>query len=167
MKRKIGVALVALISSIALAATLVVGAKGQGHALNASGQRAEFYFDAQKRTADGAVRVGGFFRFIAFSGTAAMPKSNGIVIPEVARLVKTGRVSEFGGPSSMMIRVGNHYESVRGICSVRVEDRKLPAAQGDPDLIRVRFVTNVTNRVFEWGGVVTRGDILVYERTIP
>ncbi len=167
MKRKIGVAVAALITSIALAVITVVGAKGQGHAISANGQRAEFHMDAHKSTADGSVRVGGFFRFIARGGTAAVPTSNGINMPEVARLAKTGRVCEFGGPALMQIRVGTRYETVRGICNVRVEDRKAPTvAAGEPDLIRLRFVTNVTNRVYEWAGAVTRGDILVYERVV-
>jgi hypothetical protein len=167
MKRKIGVALAALSATIALAAITVVGAKGQGHALNAAGHRAEFHMDAHKATGDGSVRTGGFFRFITRGGTAAVPVTNGIVIPEVARLTKAGRVCEFGGPSSMQIRVGTNYETVRGVCSVRVEDRKAPnATSNTPDLIRVRFVANVTNRVFEWSGAVTRGDILVYERVV-
>jgi hypothetical protein len=167
MMRKTGVALAALAATIALAAITVVGAKGQGHATG-SGGRAEFAMDAFKKTDGSNVRVGGYFRFIAFGGTTAVPRSNGIVVPEVAHLERNGRVCEFSGPGSMQVRVGSTYRTVRGICNVRVEDRRSPIAPSNtPDLIKVRFLVANSNDVFEWLGGVSQGDILVYERTLP
>lgn len=168
MKRMIGVATVTLVTAIALAATVIVGAKGRGYAMNAAGQRAEFNIDAAKaRTGDGHVRVGGNALFIARGGNASHPESHGINIPEVRTLAKNGNVCQFGGPALMQIRAGNVYHTVRGSCTMNVVDRHDPEHQtGDPDLIRVRFVELGNNRVFEWAGQVTNGDIAVYERVV-
>jgi hypothetical protein len=168
MKRIIGVASVALVAAIALAATVIVGAKGQGGAVNAAGKRAEFNIDAHKaRNGEGHVRVGGFARFIAIGGTSARPETNGINIPEVRTLAKNGNVCQFGGPAWMQIRVGHEYHTVRGACTMNVVDQHNPEHHtGEPDLIRVRFVEAGNNRVFEWAGKVNRGDIAVYERVV-
>lgn len=167
MKKLLIVAAAGCVAAIALAAVTVIGAKGQGGALNAIGQRAEFNIDAKKsRDGDGHVIVGGFAKFISFAGTNTNPISHGITVPLVRTLAKSGNVCQFAGPASMVVREGAHVVTVHGVCTFNVTDRRSPLHPGDPDLIRVRFVQATTNHVYEWGGAVNRGDIEVYERVI-
>lgn len=167
MKRMIGATILALIAAIALAATTIIGAKGQGAAVNREGKRAEFNIDAWKARNGDVVRVGGHGRFIAFFGTPEHPETFGINCPEVRTLAKSGNVCQFGGHASMQIRNGANYNTVRGVVTFNVTDRRNPTTNtGEPDIIRVRFVQAVTNRVFEWAGTVQRGDIHVYERVV-
>lgn len=167
MKRIIGTGALVLVAAIALAATTIVGAIGQGAAVNREGKRAEFNIDAWKARNGDVVRVGGFARFIAFFGTNERPETFGINCPEVRTLGKSGNICQFGGRASMQIRVGAVYNTVRGAVTFNVTDRRNPETNtGEPDIIRVRFVQAETNRVFEWAGTVHRGDIRVYERVV-
>ena len=168
MKRIIGAGILVLVAAIALAATVIVGAKGQGVAINREGKRAEFNIDAWKaRNGEGVVRVGGYGRFYAIFGTPEHPETVGINCPEVRTLAKAGNVCQFGGHASMQIRNGANYHTVRGVVTFNVTDRRNPTTHtGEPDIIRVRFVQAVTNRVFEWAGNVSRGDIHVFERVV-
>lgn len=168
MKRFLTVAATLCGAAVVLAATTVVGSFGQGHAMSQNGKRSEFRFEAAKRTADGSVRVNGVARFIAFGGTQAVPESHGIFIPEVRVLGKDGRVCQFGGPAQMQVRNGASYILLRGHATFNVADRREPnATTGDPDRISVRFVNAADNRVWEYTGLLTRGDIVVFERIEP
>lgn len=165
MKRFLTVAAMICGAAVVLAATTVVGAHGQGHAMSPNGKRSEFRFEAAKRMADGSVRVGGEARFIAFSGTQAVPESHGIFLPEVRGLGKEGNVCQFGGPAQMQIRLGDRYHTVRGHAVFNVADRRNPTTGGDlKDRISVRFTT-ADNRTWDYTGLVGQGDIVVFERT--
>lgn len=165
MKRFLAVAATISGVAIVMAATTVVGAHGQGHAMSAAGKRSEFRFEAAKRNTDGVIRVVGVARFIAFSGTQAVPESHGIYIPEVRGLAKEGNICQFGGPAQMQIRVGDRYHTVRGHAVFNVADRRNPTTGGDvKDRISVRFTT-ADNRTWDYTGLVGHGDIVVFERT--
>lgn len=166
MKRFFAVSMLVSGVALAMAATTVVGSFGQGHAMSADGRRSEFHFDARKATNGSNVRVDGFARFIAFSGTQANPQHNGIYMPNVRVVGKQGTVCQFGGPAQMQIRNGAHFHLVRGHATFNVVDRRDPRTNtGHPDRISVRF-TDLQNRTWDYSGLVTRGDLVVFERTV-
>lgn len=163
MKRFTAVVALSGVIAAAMAATTIIGAFGQGRAMSASGMRSEFHFEARKATSDRLVRVGGFARFIAFGGTANVPQSWGIYIPEVRGVGKSGNICQFGGPAQMQVRNGAHYHLVRGHAVFNVADRRNANTSTEPDRISVRF-TDLQNRTWDYSGLVTHGDIVVFER---
>lgn len=166
MKRFLRVSALVMVMATAMAATTIVGALGQGHAINSAGHRSQFHFDARKATNEHGVRVGGYAKFIAFSGTHSHPQSHGIYIPEVRGLGKSGNICQFGGPAQMQVRNGHNYHMVRGHAVFNVADRfDRHTNTGDPDRILVRF-TDLHNRTWDYAGLVTSGDIVVFERIV-
>lgn len=164
MKRLFAVSIALGAMAMAMAATTVIGSFGQGYAMNAAGHRSEFRFDVRKATNGNHVRVDGFARFIAYSGTNTTPQHNGIYMPEVRVVGKQGNTCQFGGPAQMQIRNGAHYHLVRGHVLFNVVDRRNPQTNtGEPDRISVRF-TDLQNRTWDYTGLVTRGDLVVFER---
>ena len=166
MKRFFAVSMLGSAVALAMAATTVIGSFGQGHAMSADGRRSEFHFDVRKATNGSNVRLDGFARFIAFSGTQANPQSHGIVMPNVRVVGKQGNVCQFAGPAQMQIRNGAHYHLVRGHVMFNVADRHdRQTNTGQPDRISVRF-TDLQNRTWDYTGLVGRGDLVVFERII-
>ncbi len=149
-----------------MAATTVIGSFGQGHAMSADGRRSEFHFDVRKATNEGHVRLDGFARFIAYSGTHTHPQHHGIYMPQVRVVGKQGNVCQFGGPAQMQVRNGAVYHLVRGHVVFNVADRHdRQTHTGDPDRITVRF-TDLHNRTWDYTGLVRHGDLVVFERII-
>lgn len=153
-------------TALALAAVIVVGARGSGVVTNPAGQRGEFVLDVWKESNGANVRLGGNARF----GTS-IRRNDGVIgrryveLSEVAVVSKVGRTLVAYGRGAMHIAFpGAPVVTTRGYVRVAVEDRKTPTGIGDLDHFGIRFQGTTASSVFEFGGVVRPGDIVVYER---
>jgi hypothetical protein len=151
------------LACLAVAAWLIQGAKGRGVAVNENGLRANFQFDVKKGTNGNRTDIGGPLEFRA--ADPATKRAVELVMPRARRFAKSGNVAEFGGPARGVFMEGRGRIVREGTLQVRVEDRKLPRGDGEPDLFGLRFEAARGGFVFEFRGAVRDGDLVVYERT--
>jgi hypothetical protein len=150
------------ITAVALAAT-VVRAKGSGVVTNPAGVKGEFVMDVWKETNGEIVRVGGNARF--GTGIRRADGLNGrryIELTQVTTVSKVGRTLVAYGRGAMHIAYPNHpVVTTQGYVRVAVEDRKTATGMGDLDKFGIRFQASTSSFVFEFGGLVRPGDIVV------
>lgn len=158
------IGLILTVSSIFAQSCTVQGAEGGGTVLTLDGRAGEFRMGVAKRTCGDESRMQGAFQFGTFNREA----HTGIHIGmhQLRELNVDGNTAGFSGAAVMVVRTPQGSERVEGELTVRVTDRRRPGQDGEPDSLLLRFVTSNTNRVFEFGGVVARGDIVVFTREL-
>mgnify|MGYP001450461997 CR=1 FL=1 len=181
MKMKLLGLLVAGIASIAIAQTPPIEhTHGRGLAENANGGRAEFGFEVNKFLRDGSTTpvVRGNFNFTAGGGDNRRPRVsiNARMIERLAVEGENNNVANFGG-RALLVRPNStgQVERVEGHVQVRVADLRRPT-NTDPNAPRDRMVVRFSvpgvnggepRVVFEFEGVVGRGDIVVRKAPTP
>ncbi len=159
--------------SIAQTPTPIASSFGQGVIVNQNQVRAEFDYEVVKFLAASANEptVRGRLEFVA-----PAPHNSGRIRIETRRLMNLGvnnNVAEFAGPASIVRPSPNGPVRVEGRVIVRVEDRWNPTPNTTPDPNRpkdrfhIRFALpaatpgGTPNVVFEFGGEVVRGNLVV------
>mgnify|MGYP000005845564 CR=1 FL=1 len=165
MRKLMWLALLTLVSAVAMAQTCVVeGAIGAGAAgaPDADHPNAHFGLNVIHATCGDHEFQAGAFRFTT-------RQENRIVEIQMIRLARLEvdaehHVAAFAGPAVITVRTREGVRHVRGIVSVQVRDsRPRGSEEGDPDAIGVQFfVPDRQDPVFTYRGVVRRGDILVF-----
>jgi hypothetical protein len=168
--RKILLLLMTLVAAFALAQNggdphITAATHGKGVALSQDGRKAEFGFEAQKFVnRKGAEEVRGNFHFAQVANNAGPHVK--IHAPKIGRLGTQDKTAEFAGPAVLVVRKDGTAREFKGRIVVAVADLKEQKAEGDKaDHIKVSFKADKSDMTFEFGGAVTRGDIVV--RTKP
>lgn len=146
------------LGAIALAVAGIEGARGRGAVQNAQGQRGQFGFEVRKAVDNG--RIVGEFHFKMGGNDRRVE----IDMPKALGFARDGRTAEFGGKARMVTIVGRNRVVREGNLRIRVADRTSPEnPTGDPDRLGLQFDAR-GNFVFEFGGAVAEGDLVVFER---
>lgn len=160
----VAIGLILTASSVFAQSCTVQGAEGGGTVLSHDGRAGEFRMGVAKRTCGDESRMHGAFQFGTFNREARTGMH--ISLLQLRELNVDGNQASFSGAAVMVVRTPQGSERVEGALTVRATDRRRPGQDGEPDLLSLRFVTSNTNRVFEFGGAVARGDIVVFTRQI-
>lgn len=162
--RKIAICIGIAGAAVALAATVIVGARGTGGAVDSVGTKYGFAMDAKKITADGSVRVAGFFRV----RREYREGDNNFLVEigmEPNELAKVENKVNMAGPARRVIkRNGVVIRTDHGRMMASVVDRRR-ANTGEPDLITFKYVLPNAVTAVQFNGRVYWGDIEVYQRT--
>lgn len=164
---------VLMVASAAMAQTYTVkGSTGWGTAVNENNKPAQFRYEVKKVINNDTQRhvLDGFFHF-----TTANPETRTVVKMDLVRLTgygqqigDAGKVAEFKGLAVLSISTPRGGRRVRGEVTVVVKDNRAPGVQeGEPDAIKLRFVSRETDKPFAFAGKVVRGDLVIYERNLP
>lgn len=156
-------------AALACAAVISVGAFGRGQVTNAAGKRASFQFEA-KKTTDGTR--------VVFAGRGVFEtriERNGVVgfltilCGEVKGVGKNGNACVIEGLGRLSTTFGTVTTHHPGRVRIAVQDLRTPTgATNVRDKYHIRFVAaNAAGPTFEFGGLVTDGDLVVFERNGP
>jgi hypothetical protein len=157
--------------ALAVAATTVVGARGAGEVTNAAGKKGRFSLEVSKGT------NGTNVRFAGGGGFATRIEENGRVGELSVRLIEMKGGGKQGpnfvaeGRGVLRISFGpNNVREFPGGVRIAVSDLKTPtSAPTAKDKFGIRFnpAPGTNGRPFEFGGNVTAGDLVVFERQLP
>lgn len=165
-KFAIGVALVT--AGLAVAATVIVGARGTGGAVNAAGVKWGYAMDVKKTTIDGVTRVGGYFRARREFREANTAMVVEIGMQNAARFEagNEGRATFTGRARRVVRRDGVVVREDHGVLAGSVADRREANTHGEPDLLSFNFRPDgqTSNDGVSFSGRVYWGDIDVYRR---
>lgn len=160
--------LVALASAAPAQAAVVQGAVGQGLVRADDGRIGDFQFRVEKvlasQNGQDLVRVKGQGAFRLVAPDHAVVE---ITCKNVRQFVigDDKKSAEFAGPALMVVRTPQGVRRVQGVLGWRVADRGRPGPMNPPDLVGVHFTPAEGGQPFEFGGVVIRGDVRVFEVT--
>jgi len=162
--RKIAICIGIAGAAVALAATVIVGARGTGGAADSVGTKYGFAMDAKKITADGSVRVAGYFRVRREyrEGDHNYLVEIGMAPDELSKI--ENKVYMAGPGRRVIKRNGVVIRTDHGRMSASVVDRRR-ANTGEPDLIAFKYVLPNAVPAVQFNGRVHWGDIEVYQRT--
>lgn len=164
--RKIAICIGIAGAAVALAATVIVGARGTGGAVDSVGTKYGFAMDAKKITADGSVRVAGYFRVRREyrEGTNNFLVEIGMEPDELGKI--ENKVNMAGPARRVIKRNGVVIRTDHGRMAASVVDRRRPTTNtGEPDLITFKYVLPNAVPAVQFNGRVYWGDIEVYQRT--
>ena len=162
--RKVAICIGIAAVTMALAVTVIVGARGTGGAVDSVGTKYGFAMDAKKATADGSVRVTGYVRVRREfrDGDHNYLVEIGMTPDE---LTKIENKVYMAGPARRIIkRDGVVIREDHGRMPASVVDRHR-ATGGEPDLIAFKYVLPNGVPAVQFNGKVYWGDIEVYQRT--
>lgn len=163
--RKIAICIGVVAAAMALAVTVIVGAKGTGGAVDSHGVKFGFAIDASKATDGEHTRVGGYFRvrreFRDGDHNYLLEIS---MVPD--ELGKIENVVNMAGPARRIIhRDGHVILEDHGRMVAGVTDRHHPDTNtGEPDLINFKYVLPNAVPAVQFNGRVYWGDIVCYRR---
>lgn len=147
------------LGALALAVAGIEGARGRGVVQNDQGQRGQFGFEVRKVVDTG--RVVGEFHF-RLGGNERRVE---IDMPKALGFHRDGHTAGFGGKAKMVTVIGRNRVVREGTVRVHVADNTSPDHPTDtPDRLGLRFEAARGNFVFEFGGAVAEGDLVVFAR---
>lgn len=172
MKRYVAIGVAGLAAALAMAAVVIVGAKGTGGAVNAAGVKWGFAMDVKKSmsSTSNEVRVLGFCRVRrefrdgdhVMLVTINMDKADKFEVGNDLRGAKfTGRAVRVIKRDGVVVREDH------GAMAVSVNDRHEGNTGNEPDLLSFNYrpvAAAVTNEGVSFSGRVYWGDIDVYRR---
>ncbi len=164
--RKIAICIGITGVAVALAATVIVGARGTGGAVDSVGTKYGFAIDARKITDDVSVRYTGYFRVRREyrDGDHNYLVELGMTPDELSKV--ENKVSMAGPGRRVIKRNGVVIRTDHGRMSATVVDRHRPTSHtGEPDLIAFKYVLPNSVPAVQFNGRVHWGDIEVYQRT--
>lgn len=171
--RKIAISIAIVAAGIAVAATIIVGAKGTGGIVNTAGVKWGFASDVKKMTTDTSneVRIGGYFNVRREFRDGAHNMLVVVKMPKAERFEAGNelRGAKFSGRAVRILsRDGVVVREDHGVMAVSVHDRREPNGTSvERDLISFTYRPNAgspNNEGISFSGAVYWGDIDVYRR---
>jgi hypothetical protein len=167
--KKTTIALTLLTASLALAASVCLGAKGSGAAKDSTGREITFCVNMKKvRTGDRVNTFGsGYFRWAKIE--AGHKKVAEFALSPTQEFNKMLGVATFAGDGKLNSYTDGVLTFTRlGRLTGKLTDRRAATAtEGEPDLVQYRFAPSDGGPALEFSGAVIRGDVSVYEEQIP